>query len=80
MKIKSISKQDCDTYYDTYKVVFKPNFIERLFGAKEKEELFKDTGNTYLLGDGAVYVNQKGEKLGVFSNVGQAIDNFRRSF
>lgn len=78
MKIKSIKKDD--TRDNVYIVIFRPNFVQGLFGVMEEEVRYKDTGNTYYYGGGHVYVTQKGELVGNMSCIGEAIDNYRRSW
>ena len=76
MKIINIEKDDKQIYH----VTLKPNLISRLFGAKEKVIKLKDSGRVYTFGGQTVYINEKGEKIGNWSNIGEAIDNWRRRF
>jgi len=63
-----------------YTVTFKPNWLEKLFGVKEKTEKFKQTNADYLFGGGAVYVRRDGSELGNGHWVGKAIDKFRKTW
>lgn len=77
MKIKEI-RQEKDRFNDIFTVTLEPNWFEKLFGVKEKEVKYKDTGNTFVFGDGHVYVDQNGEQLHNHSTIGEEIDKFRR--
>jgi len=75
MKIVEITKEN-----DIYTVKQVPNWLERLFGIKEKVEKFKkDNWHKYMFG-GGLYYNQKGEEIGNGNKVGLALDNYERSF
>ena len=78
MKITEIKRSTENS--SIFEVKLSPNFIERLFGIKEKTETFKDTGNEFYYTVGHVYVNNKGEILGPTSYIRISIDNYRRSF
>ena len=79
MKITKIENEG-----DIYSVTRMPNFIERLFGVKERIDKYKSTGGTYALGGGRTYIDQKGRELGISLGYGsdtrEAIDCWRRSF
>jgi len=75
MKIIKIEEQEW-----IYTVTFKPNFIERLFGVKEKSKKYKQTGSQYDFGGGNVYVDEKGRKLGNGNWIGESIDNWKHKF
>lgn len=79
MKISKIENEGC-----IYTVTFKPNWLESLFGFKEKTEKFKDTHSTYTFGSGHVYVDRNGNTLGNHfgykSSVREAIDKWRRKW
>jgi hypothetical protein len=62
MKIKEI-KLKKDSLY-VYEVTFKPNLLERLFGYSEYTKEYKYTNSTYICGDGGVYIDKDGYKLG----------------
>lgn len=76
MKIDKIEEEK----YDIYKVYYKPNWLERLFGIKAKTIKYKDSGREFVLGGGTVYIKEDGTKLGNFNSIGKTIDNFRRKF
>jgi hypothetical protein len=79
MKIKSIEKEK-DRFNDIYLVTFEPNWLEKLFGIKEKLEKYKDTGEVFTFGGGHVYINQDGEQLINHNSIGETLDNFRRKW
>ena len=76
MKIIEIKK----TADSIYTVRIKPNWFMSLFGKSEYEEQFKDTGNKYTFGSGGVYATKDGSILGNGHAIGEAIDNFKRSW
>ena len=76
MKIINIEKDEKGIYH----VTIRPNLITRLFGGKEKVFKLKDCGREYVFGGQTVYINEKGEKIGNCSKIGEAIDNWRRRF
>ena len=78
MKIKEIKRKE--NSYFIYGVTFTPNWLERLFGVKEKTKEYKDDDATYTFGGGTVYVNKDGKRLGNGNWVGEAIDKLRRSW
>lgn len=78
MKIKEIKYKRNST--TTFVVTFTPSWFEKLFGIKEQEEEYKDTGETYHYGGGVVYIKKNGEYLGNGNYIGVAIDNWRRSW
>lgn len=63
-----------------YHVTLKPNWLEKLFGVKEKTWTFKDNYSTYRFGGGSVYIRSDGEKTGNGSYIGESIDKWRRKF
>lgn len=63
-----------------YKVTLTPNWLQRLFGMKTKIKEVKETFSTYTFGGGNVYVDKKGRKLGNGNWIGEAIDNYKRSW
>lgn len=63
-----------------YLVTLTPNFIEKLFGKKEKVDRFRMSDSTYMFGGGAIYIRQDGERTGNGSYIGEAIDKWRRKF
>ena len=77
MKIKEIKRNE-KIDYDVYTVTLTPNWLEKLFGVKEKQKEYKDCGSIYKFGGGKVYVNKEGEPLGNGHPIGEAIDNWRR--
>jgi hypothetical protein len=79
MKITKIEREiDKSTFI--YNVTFEPNWFERLFSKQTEERRYQDTGKHYKYGGGTVYIKQNGEYLDNGDNIGEAIDNFRRSF
>lgn len=76
MKIKEIERKNGS--YDIYVVTFKPNWLERLFGVKEKQKEYKETGNKYLFGGQNEYMDKKGNSLGNASSISMSIDKWRR--
>lgn len=74
MRISNIEEKE----NKVFAVTFSPNWIERIFGKKEKVEEFKDSGRRYSLGGGGVYLRKNGEELGNLSKIGQKIDNYKR--
>lgn len=77
MKIKKVRETGVN---EIYIVTFVPNWIERLFGVKEKEEEYKSTSSTYDFGGGGVYLNRNGKQLGNHNSVGEAIDRHKRKW
>ena len=75
MKIKSIEREKGASFI--YVVTFEPNFLEKLFGKKEIQKKYKETGYTYLFGSGKVYIDQEGEELGNGNWIGKTIDKFQ---
>ena len=63
-----------------FTLTFTPTFIERLFGSKEKTKRFRQTHSSYVFGDGNVYVNENGEKLGNGNWIGKTIDRHQLKF
>ncbi len=63
-----------------YMVDIKFNWLERLFGAKNGEYEFRDSGRSYVFGGGTIYTNKKGEDTSNGSSIGEAIDKFRRQW
>jgi hypothetical protein len=58
MRIKEIKpKKDS---WRTFEVTFAPNFLERLFGVKEKTKEYKRISSTYVFGNGNVYIDKNG--------------------
>lgn len=75
MKITKITRED-----GIYRVTQVPNFLERIFGKKERTVRYRRAyGYKYLLG-GGVYYNEEGEETGCGNKVGEALDRFDRSF
>ena len=75
MKITKIEKEGM-----IFTVTLTPNWLEKLFGYKEKTKRFKQTWSTFTFGDGNVYVNEKGEKLDNGDYIGVTLDNWLRKF
>jgi hypothetical protein len=63
-----------------YEVTLEPNWIELLIGLKGKTVQYMETDQYYKFTQGGVYVDRKGKELGVFSKIGGAIDEFKRSW
>lgn len=76
MKIKNVDSQIKDVFI----VTFAPSFVEKLFGKKETVEEFRGSSNYYLSGGGGVYIKKDGTQLEPFSDIGKAIDAFRRKW
>jgi hypothetical protein len=76
MKIIKIEEEASN--YNVYNVTFQPNWLEKIFGVKEKTKQFKDNNNSYTFGGGHVYLNKKCEELGNGNWIGEAIDKWRR--
>lgn len=78
MKIKEIKRKP-DSFC-IYQVTFTPNCLEKLFGVVEHTKEFKDADARYTYGGGNVYIDKKGKELGNRNWIGEAIDQFRRSW
>lgn len=76
MKIKKI--EETNSLVNTYAVTFEPNWLEKLFGVKEKRVEYKDNNSSYAYGGQRVYVDKEGNKLPNGSSIGLAIDKWRR--
>lgn len=61
-------------------VTLRPNLIEKWLGRKEVVWKFKDSGRHFTFGGGNCYVRSDGEETENNSNIGNAIDLFRRKF
>jgi len=66
--------------YGVYLVTLTPNFIEKLFGFKERVDRFRMSDSTFVFGGGAIYTRQDGIQTGNGSYIGEAIDKWRRAF
>ena len=75
MKITRIEKEGM-----IFTVILTPNWLEKLFGHKEKTKRFKKTLSTFYFGGGNVYVNEKGERLDNGDYIGVTLDNWLRKF
>jgi len=76
MKVVNITEEE-----SLYVVELKPNFIQRLFGMKNKFIKYKRMPfETYRFGGGSVYYNQKGKQLRNNHYIQKAIDNYIRSW
>jgi hypothetical protein len=76
MKIKEIKEKEDS--FSIYVVTLRPNWVEKLFGVKEKVCEYKDTGDTYRFGGGHVYLKKNGTGLGNGHWISDAIDIWRR--
>ena len=76
MKIREIKNEKLMVYT----VTFTPNWLEKLFGVKEKTEEFLQTWSTFSFGGGAVYRRKDGSELGCNSWIGEELDKFRRKW
>ncbi len=76
MRITKIEKENLDIY----NVTLTPQFMEKLFGFKEKTIRVRDSGNCFTIGGGSVYYLSDGTKLDPHNYIGKAIDNMRNSF
>jgi len=75
MKITKIEKEKI-----TFTVTLTPNWLEKIFGYKEKTKHFKKTWSIFTFGGGNVYINEKGEKLNNGDYIGVNLDNWLRKF
>jgi len=75
MKIKEI-KNDAGVY----NVTLIPNWLEKLFGVKEKTVKYKDSGSSYICGGGTIYVKQDGNRTSNGEWIAEEIDKWRRAF
>jgi len=75
MKITSITEEQY-----IYTVTISPNWFERFFGIKERQEKFRKTDKIYSFGGGAVYRRQDGSELPNNHWIGEAIDKHRRAW
>lgn len=78
MKIKNVRRKEEGS--NIFVVTLKPNWFERLFGAKEMEQEYKPTGYEYKQGGQSQYVDRNGRTLGNNCSISQAIDSFIRSW
>lgn len=78
MKIVNIKEKEDS--YNVYEVTFKPNWLEKLFGVKEKVKEYKDSGSIYICGGASEYIDKDGNSLGNFTKIGEAIDKWRRAW
>ena len=79
MKVKEIELEKGS--FEIYIVTLEPNWLEKLFGVKEKVVKYKETGYHYRFGGGGdVYADQNGEKLPNGNYIAEAIDQWRRCF
>lgn len=62
---------------NNFHVTFSPNWIERLFGVKEKVVEYKDSGRVYVFGGGTKYIGEDGDITGNGSYIGESIDVWR---
>ena len=60
-----------------FTIILIPNFIEKLFGAKQKQVCYKDTEREYRMGGGGVYIDSNGRKLPPSNYIVKALDLFR---
>lgn len=77
MNIKQIIRKGNSQMYI---VIFKPNWLEKLFGIKEEQKEYISTGATYTYTGGNVYICNNGTKLRSDDEIGEAIDRWRRSW
>lgn len=61
--------------FNVFSVMFKPNWLERVFGAITHTKQYKDTGEKYLIGGGHVYITKDGEELGNSNWIGKKSTN-----
>lgn len=59
-----------------FRVTFNPNWVERLFGAKEIVKRYKDTGREFALTKTSVYVDEMGYCL-PNDDLAHRLDEFR---
>ncbi len=65
---------------DIWHITLTPNFLERLFGFKERVLLYKETDRIYKYGGGNIYVTQDGRDSGNGNWIGKAIDRKKKCF
>ena len=63
-----------------FHVTLSPNRVGRFFGRKPKTIRVKDACRRYFFGGGYVYYREDGSELGNLSEIGGAIDRWRRKF
>lgn len=76
MRIKKIEK-----LIGIYYVTFEPNFIERIFGVKEKVEKYKHTGYSFTLFPSLMaFCHSSGKLLSWDDKTLEALNEFERKF
>lgn len=55
-----------------------PSKFMKFFGAKEKSKQYFQSFSEFKFSGNPVYINEDGEKLDIYSPIGNAIDVFRR--
>ena len=73
MKVSNIKKSG-----DHYTITLIPTFLEKLFGIKEEQRCYKDTGKEYRFGSGDVLVDNTGKKLPPGNYITKAITLHRQ--
>lgn len=72
MKIEKIERENT-----RYRVYFKPNWLEKLFGIRPKSFLFKEKGAYRPFGGTNIYIREDGQETSSFGDIESAIDQFR---
>lgn len=76
MKIQKIEKVN-----GIYLVTFEPNFIERIFGVKQKVEKYKHSGYRFTLFPSLIsFCHSSGKLLNWDDKILDALNNFERKF
>lgn len=75
MKVKSIGRIDY-----IYIVVLTPNWLEKLFGVKDKIVKLRDTDCTYTFGGGRIYLFEDGTRTDNGDYIAEEIDKWRRAW
>lgn len=75
MKIVKIEHQE-----NIYTVQLVPNFLERLFGKKEIKRQYKLIKDEIFLTGGGCYIRKDGKEVANWSQMQEAIDNYRRAW
>lgn len=76
MRIQSVKKNE-KVGWD---VSVKFNWLEKLFGAKDKLITYRDSGRAYLFGNQTIYTDKDGNTTSNYSDIAEAIDTFRRKW
>lgn len=75
MRIRQIKQEEY-----IFHITLSPNWLEKLFGIRDKYICIKDTGREFTFGGGTVYKREDGSLLRNGSYIGESVDNWRRKF